>query len=92
MYFINNAEMAALSSEGWNKKVITSSTENGVTETIIYCGKSRLLDPDNRQTELDEHWKIKKTRIVSDATTTTIIETWAEGSWFNRENLTYKYL
>ncbi len=84
--------MAGLASEGWNKKIITSSEENGVTETIIYCGKSRFHNPDDRQTESDDHWKIRKTRIVDDGTTTTIIETWAEGSWANRESLTYQYI
>lgn len=92
MNFINNVEMAALASEGWNKKVITSSEENGVTETTIYCGKSRFHNPDDRQTESDDHWKIRKTRIVENGSTTTIIETWAEGAWSDKENLEYLYL
>lgn len=84
--------MAALVSEGFNKKAITTTESNGVKETVIYSGKSRLLNPEDRQTETDPNWKIRKTRIVENGSTTTIIETWAEGAWSDKENLDYLYL
>lgn len=92
MNFINNIEMAALVSEGFSKKEITTTSSNGITQTIIYCGKSRLRNPDDRRTETDPNWKIRKTWIVEDGTSTTIVETWAQGSWQDRENLDYLYL
>lgn len=91
MHFINNSEMAALSSEGFDKQEITSSTSSGTTTTTVYQGKSRLTDPSATTDSLDV-WKIKRTVIVDNGSTTDITETWAEGSWTNRASLTYKYL
>lgn len=91
MNFINNAERAGLSSEGFDKQEITSSTSSGTTTTTVYSGKSGYTDP-SAATDNLENWHIRRTVIVEDGTTTTITTTWAEGSWTNRESLTYKYL
>jgi hypothetical protein len=91
MYFINFAEMAGLVGEGFARQEITSSTNNGTTTTTIYGGKPSRQDP-NPATDALEVWKIQKTVIVDDGTSTNITVTWAEGSWTNRASLTYKYL
>lgn len=91
MRFINNAEMAGLVGEGFSKQEITSSTSNGTTTTTIYGGKAPVTDP-SAGTDDNTGWKIQKTVIVDNGTTTNITVTWAVGSWTNRASLTYKYL
>lgn len=91
MNFINYSELAGLSSEGFDKQEITSSTDSGTTTTTVYAGKSCLTDPSAATDGLNV-WKIKRTVIVDDGSATTITETWAEGSWTDRASLTYKYL
>lgn len=91
MHFINNAEMAGLVSEGFAKQIITSSTSDGTTTTTIYGGKAPVQSTDPATDDL-ETWKILRTVIVDDGTSTNITNAWATGSWTNRESLTYKYL
>ncbi len=91
MNFINNAEMAALVPEGFAKQEITSAESNGTTTTTIYGGKPNINDP-SASTDDRTDWKIRRTVVVEDSTTTTVTVTWAEGSWTDRATLTYKYL
>ena len=90
MNFINNVEMAGFG-EGFAKSEIAAVTSNDTTTTTIYAGTPNRTDP-SPATDAASVWKIKRTVIVDDGTTTTITETWAEGSWDNRASLTYKYL
>ena len=108
MNFINYAEMAALSNEGMAETEITSSTSNGTTTTTIYAGspfvKNVAATPPystNANGDLLEDggsvtgqltWKISRTIIIDNGTTTTISKTWAEGAWADRATLTYKNL
>ena len=91
MNFINYSEMAGLVSEGFAKQEITSSTSSGTTTTTIYGGKPRSTDP-SASTDNDTGWRVMRTVIVDDGTSTQITTTWATGSWTNRASLTYKYL
>lgn len=63
--------------------------KNGST-TTVYSGKTSLTDVSEKTEELD-CWKIRRNIIVDDDTKQTVTETWAEGSWKNRDRLTYKY-
>lgn len=107
MNFINYAEMAGYASEGFAKTEITSSTSNGTTTTTIYAGSPFVKNvpstqpyPTNANGDLlqdggsvvsVETWKIRRTVITDNGTTTTIQNQWAEGAWADRASLTYKY-
>lgn len=90
MNFINHTEMASFC-EGFAKTEVTSLTSNDTTTTVIYGGTPRLTDPSS-STDSRDVWRIRRTVIVENGTTTNVTVTWAEGSWTNRASLTYKYL
>lgn len=91
MHFINNAEMAAFLGEGFAKQEIITDTKDGYHCTTVFTGTPRITSPE-ASTDRDPGWKIRRTVIVDDGTTTSITITWAEGSWTDRASLTYKYL
>lgn len=90
MNFINFAEIAGLVSEGFNKTEIITSTNEDVKTTTVYGGKANVTDPATADSRTD--WNIRRTVIVENGDTTTVVTEWAEGSWTDRESLTYKYL
>lgn len=108
MNFINYAEMAGFANEGMAETEITSSTSNGTTTTTIYAGSPFVknapasqpyaknangdLLQDGGSVVSVETWKIRRTVIIDDGTTTTVQNRWAEGAWADRASLTYKYL
>lgn len=107
MRFINYAEMAGFANEGMALTEITSSTSNGTTTTTIYAGSPFVknapasqpyahnangdLLQDGGSVVSVETWKIRRTVITDDGTTTTVQNQWAEGDWADRASLTYKY-
>ena len=107
MNFINYAEMAAFANEGMAETEITSSTSNGTTTTTIYAGSPFVknepatqpyatnangdLLQDGGSVVSVETWKIRRTVITDNGTTTTVQNQWAEGAWADRATLTYKY-
>lgn len=107
MNFINYAEMAGYLSDMAETEV-TKTESNGVTTTTIYAGtpfratvndtppfqqnaNGDLLQDGGSITTV-ERWKIRRTVVVDNGTTTTVTNKWAEGAWDNRASLTYQYL
>ena len=106
MNFINNAEMAGFLSD-MAETEITKTESNGVTTTTIYAGcpstKTEQAQPpytknangdlleDGGTTVTVAVWKIRRTIVVDNGTTTTVQNQWAEGAWADRASLTYKY-
>lgn len=107
MNFINYAEMAGFANEGMAETEITAATSNGTTTTTIYAGSPFVknapatqpythnangdLLQDGGSVVSVETWKIRRTVIVDNGTTTTVTQKWAEGAWADRTSLTYKY-
>lgn len=107
MNFINYSEMAAFANEGMAETEITSSTSNGTTTTTIYSGSPFVknapatqpyahnangdLLQDGGSVIGQTTWKIRRTVITDNGTTTTVQNQWAEGAWADRATLTYKY-
>ena len=63
-------------------------TVSGST-TTIYGGYSPVADPSAADSAAG--WVIRKTVVTENGSTTTIVNTWARGSWDDRDSLTYAY-
>lgn len=87
MNIINYAELAGLTTEGFDR---TEVIENN-NVTTIYSGKANITDMTVANSR--EDWKIRRVTItVNNSSTTTIVRSWATGSWNNRSSLDYQYL
>ena len=75
---------------GFQKVEIIKETVGGVTTTTVYSGRTCRTDV-TRETEDLRCWKIRRNVIKDSGMHQIVIETWAEGSWTERENLTYQY-
>ena len=91
MNYANLSEMAA-AGIGFSRQEITKEAVGTVTTTTVYAGRSPREDF-NATTLGNHNWTIRRTVVTENTAndTTTIVETWATGSWDNRATLTYKY-
>ena len=108
MNFINYSELSGFVDAGFAETEITKETDGDVTTTTIYAGAPTQkvvhdtppfsqntngdLLQDGGETTTQEVWKIRRTIVVEDGSTTTVTNEWAEGDWDDRENLNYQYL
>lgn len=108
MNFINLSEMAALVGEGMAKTEITESTSGSVKTTTIYAGSPirntvQKVPPYATNANGDQlanggdtatvvSWRIRRTIVVENGTTTNIENKWAEGAWNQRASLNYQNL
>lgn len=108
MNFINFSELAALVTEGMARTEIVTTTSGTTKTTTIYTGApfrkvvndtppfthNANGDPleDGGTTATVVRWKIRRTIVIEDGDTTLVENTWAEGTWPQRANLTYQYL
>lgn len=107
MNFINYSEMAGFVDAAFAKTEITETTVGTTKTTTIYAGKpfqkpvndtppfqkneNGDLLQDGGDTTSVTTWKIRRTVVVDDGSTTTITNHWAEGAWVDRASLTYQY-
>lgn len=89
MKFINNAEMAGFSSEGFDLVEILKIGDG--SHTVVFEGKSPAQST-NPANQAKNGWRIRKTDIFELTNKTTIEFAWAEGAWSDRDKLNYHYL